>query len=126
LTASQRGRVREAPQEQRVLGQGAQLPEEPLLEVLLLEGPQQAEQEARQVVRQEAPEERPREPEVPPPREEPRARVPAAQLLGQVQGRELLRREPELRVLLRRYRHRLEPAQRPPQRCRLRRPKFLQ
>lgn len=122
-----------------MLGQGAQLPEEPLLEVLLLEGPQQEEQEARQVVRQravrqragqEAPGERPREPEVPPPREEPRARVPAARLLGQVQGqvqeRELLRREPELRVLLRRYRHRLEPAQRPPQRCRLRRPKFLQ
>lgn len=117
-----------------MLGQGAQLPEEPLLEVLLLEGPQQEEQEARQVVRQravrEAPGEGPREPEVPPPREEPRARVPAARLLGQVQGqvqeRELLRREPELRVLLRRYRHRLEPAQRPPQRCRLRRPKFLQ
>lgn len=113
-----------------MLGRAAQLPEEPLLEVLLLEGPQQEEREARQVVRQravrEAPGERPREPEAPLPREEPRARVPAARLLGQVQERGLLRREPELRVLLRRYRHRLEPAQRPPQRCRLRRPKFLQ
>jgi len=53
-------------------------------------------------------------------------RVPELQLLVQAQELEFLQQGPELRGLLRRYRHPREPARRQPQRCRLRQPEFLQ
>jgi hypothetical protein len=58
--------------------------------------------------------------------EVPQVRVPALQLLVQPQELEFLQQGPELRGLLRRYRHPREPARRQPQRCRLRQPEFLQ
>jgi hypothetical protein len=64
--------------------------------------------------------------EGPPQQEVPQVRVPELQLLVQAQELDFLQQGPELRGLLRRYRHPREPARRQPQRCRLRQPEFLQ
>lgn len=102
--------------------------EAPLLGVVLREELQvgQAQQRVMLLGEQEELRVQPGELEGSPQQEVPQVRVPKLQLLVQPQELEFLQQGPELRGLLRRYRHPREPARRQPQRCRLRQPEFLQ
>ena len=113
MTASLRALAR-GGQQQQALQQEAPLLAEPSLQGVLLREVLREEQEALRVR------------EGPPQREESQVRGPELQLLGQALGRKFLQQEPVLRGLLRRCRLLREPEQRPPRRCHLRRPEFLQ
>jgi hypothetical protein len=92
--------------------------EAPQLGVVLREELRVGQAQQRVVLREEQ--------EGSPQQEVPQVRVPELQLLVQAQELDFLQQGPELRGLLRRYRHPREPARRQPQRCRLRQPEFLQ
>jgi len=111
-----------------VLRQQVLQQEAPLLGVVLREElrVEQAQQRVVLLGEQEALRVQPGELEGPPQREVPQVRVPEPQLLVLAQEPEFLPQLPELPGLWRRYRHPREPALRQPQRCRLRRPEFLQ